>query len=46
VEVGEYKEYVYAADVHVEYLYTEPGIVEHLFPELDDEARFRDIVSP
>ena len=46
MKIREYEEHIYSADVHVEYLYSESRVIEHLFPELDDEARFGDIVSP
>jgi len=45
VEVSKDKQDVDSPYVHVEYLYTEAGVVEHFFSHFNNKSRFRDVVS-
>ena len=46
VQVAKDEDNVDSADVHVEDLYTEAGIVKHFFSELNNQTGFWDVVSP
>jgi hypothetical protein len=45
MEIGEYKEYVYASNVHIKDFDTESSVIEHLLTEFYNKARFWDIIS-
>jgi hypothetical protein len=45
MEIGEYKEYVYASNVHVKDFDTKSSVIEHFLTEFDNKSRFRDIIS-